>query len=183
MTNEATWVEVVLVPALVAAAVTLLFNVLSEFLLKPYANARSDRVLRGRRVLPDFLMARDALDARLWPLFRLGQPWDATRTALEVAEATAAADRALEALATARGLMKIEIAAATRPMLLDLKALLVELGTAFKDGTWRERTDEREALTQYADYILRMTRYYDLPRWQVRKRKEAFEYAADRMAP
>jgi hypothetical protein len=171
--------EKVLIPALVAAAVTLMI----EYLAKPWLEVRKERILVRHRAVGELIRARDILDARLWPLFRVGQPWDAHHTPEAVDDALAATRHALDALAAARNRIPMEVSASMRPVLLDLHNVLRGLRSHFANNTWEEKRDQREVIQQCADWTLELSAYLDTPRWRWRKRRALKNEAGGYMAP
>jgi len=172
-------VDKVLVPALVAAAVTVLI----EYAAKPWLEVRKERILGRHRSTGELIRARDVLDARLWPLFRLGHAWDARHTPEAVADALSATRQALDALAAARYRVPEQVSASVRPALLDLHSVLTELRGHFANDTWGEHLDLREVIQECADCILELSAYIETPRWRWRRRRALKQTASDYMAP
>ncbi len=152
-------VDKILVPAFVAAAVTLLI----EYVAKPGLEVRKERILVRHRAVGELIRARDVLDARLWPLFRLGHAWDNRHTPDAVDDALSATRQALDAVAGARYRVPEEVSASIRPVLLDLHAVLMELRDHFANGTWEAQLELRTVIQQCADWILELSAYLDTP--------------------
>ncbi|CAN5881668.1 hypothetical protein BH24ACT15_BH24ACT15_05310 [soil metagenome] len=171
-------------PGLVAAIVTLVI----EYTAKPWLEARKERILERYRGEMALYHARNELSERLWPLYRLGEPWDVHRTPDEVEAALVAASGMQSALTTARGAVPTNVLGATRSLVLDIHSSLVQTRELFKAGPTLEDIggpggELRDRITQMDIALRRVSVYLDILRWRKLKRRQANHQAREWLAP